>query len=59
MNIHSVIRFNGISDTKVDELEGTLNKDEVGRLEVRVYNVVVMNRADALEHFFPIVAGEA
>jgi hypothetical protein len=35
-----------------------LHKDEVGGFEVGMYNVVVVDRVDAFEHFFPVIACE-
>lgn len=39
-----------LRDAKVDELDLALDEDEVGRLEIRVDNVLVVDDLDGLEH---------
>lgn len=40
----------GLCDTKVDELQAALDKDEIGRFEIRVNDSLFMNHADRLQH---------
>lgn len=40
----------GLGDAKVDELEATFDEDKVGRLEIRVNDVLIVNDLDRLEH---------
>lgn len=54
-----MVCFNGVCDAEVDEFEGALDENKVGGLEIRVDDVVLVNGADALEHFLPVVACEA
>lgn len=48
-----LITIEGTRDTKVNQFQCSLNKDEVGRLQVAVNDVLVMNCIHRNEHLMP------
>lgn len=49
LNIRRIVR-NGIRNPKVDEFQLALDEDEVGRLKIRVHDLLVVNNLDGLKH---------
>lgn len=45
-----------VGDAEVDEFETALEKEEVGRFEIRVHDVVRVHGRHAFQHFFPEVS---
>mmetsp|Transcript_3107 Transcript_3107/g.7331 ORF Transcript_3107/g.7331 Transcript_3107/m.7331 type:complete len:281 (+) Transcript_3107:456-1298(+) len=50
--------LHGLCNPKVKELQLTLDKDEVGRLEVTVHNALLVYRRHRLEHLLPVEPDE-
>lgn len=58
VHIDRLVGLDSIGDAKVDELQTTLNNDEIGGLEITVDNIVSVYSSQAFEHFFPVEADE-
>jgi hypothetical protein len=58
MDVDSLIRFNGVSNAKVNKLELTFDKNKVGWLKIRVDDIALMNSLQTLEHFLPVKSHE-
>lgn len=56
MDVDRLVGLDGVCDAEIDELQLASDKDEVGRLEVRVHDVVLVDRLEALEHLLPVEA---
>jgi hypothetical protein len=58
VHVAGVVGVDGVCDAEVDELEAPLHEQEVGGFQVRVHDVLLVDRGDAVEHFLPVVADE-
>lgn len=56
LNVRRVV-CDGVRDPEVNELQLPFDKDEVGRLEIRVHNLLVVNDLDSLKHLHLVQAG--
>lgn len=58
MDVHSLVRLDGVGNAKVNELETSLDEHKVGRFQVSVHNIVLVHALHTIHHLLPVMANK-